>query len=101
MPTDMVESVVDGAFLLRLKALGYGLTYGPDIAPDETGAARRPFGDVALGGRLRQALKATNDDIPTGAPVDAARKLLVTESPSLAENSRRIHQFVAEEALPT
>ena len=96
MNVGMNEDIVEQAALDWFEELGYDRLYGPDIAPGEPGAERESFGDVVLVGRLRQALEAINEDIPAEALDEAVRKLLITESPSLAENNRRFHQFVTD-----
>ena len=96
MTVGMTENVVEDAALAWFEELGYERRYGPDIALGEPAEERASFGDVVLVGRLRKALKAINEDIPAAALDDAVRRLLVTESPSLAENNRRFHQFVVE-----
>ena len=99
MPPSLTENVVEQAALDWFEELGYERLYGPDTAPDEAGAERGAFGDVVLVDRLRQALDQTNEDIPAEALDHAVRKVLITESPSLSDNSRRLHRSAVEGVL--
>src|SRR5882757_6850546 len=89
----LTESVVEDAALDWLKALGYDVRYGPDIAAGEAAAERSDpgFRDVILDGRLRRALARLNRDLPCEALDDALRKLIKADAPSLIERNRAIH----------
>ena len=64
MSGTFTESIVEDAALAWLKALGYAVLYGPDIAAGELAAERSDpnYRDVVLEGRLRQALMRLNPD---------------------------------------
>jgi type I site-specific restriction-modification system R (restriction) subunit len=86
--TAFTESVVEDAALTWLKALGYAVLHGPDIAAGEPAAERSDpdYRDVLLEGRLRQALVRLNSDLPHEALEDAYRKLRnVVQARSFAE----------------
>lgn len=51
----VTESVVEEA-LAWIESLGWAAAHGPDIAPDTPGGERTDYGQVALAGRLRDAL---------------------------------------------
>jgi type I restriction enzyme, R subunit len=94
--TNFTESVVEGAALEWLEALGYAVLHGPDIAHGEPGAERSDsnYRDVILEGRLRNALVALNRDLPPEAIEDAWRKLMRTDAPSLAERNRALQRML-------
>ena len=56
----MSESTVEEAALEWLDGLGYGVLYGPDIAPGEPAAERAGYGEAVLMERLRSALARVN-----------------------------------------
>ncbi|CAG0956800.1 partial Type I restriction enzyme EcoR124II R protein, partial [Anaerolineae bacterium] len=90
------ESVLEETTLDWLKALGYSVVAGPSIAPEESGAERADYRQVVLEGRLREALKNVNPDIPEEALDEAFRKIIRAESPSLTENNRRFHRMLTD-----
>lgn len=91
MNTALFESDVEEAALEWLGELGFLTLHGPEIAPDEPGAEREPFGDVVLVGRLRDAIDRLNPSIPPEAREEALRKVLRPESPALVEQNRTFH----------
>jgi type I restriction enzyme R subunit len=54
--TRLAESDVEQATLAWLKAIGWRIAHGPDIAPDQPLAERADYGEVVLARRLRDAL---------------------------------------------
>ena len=92
------ESVVEEAALAWLEALGWSVLHGPDIAVGEPGAARTDpnYRDVIIEGRLRQALKRLNPDLPPEALEDAYRKLTRVDAPSLVERNRAVHRMLVD-----
>ncbi|MFT5029622.1 MAG: type I restriction enzyme R subunit, partial [Candidatus Binatia bacterium] len=57
------ESHVEDAALEWFGELGYSVGHGPQLAPGEPSAERRSFGEVALVGRLREAIRRLNPAI--------------------------------------
>ena len=96
--TAFIESVVEEAALAWLGALGYTVLHGPDIAVGQSAAERSDpnYRDVVLEGRLRQALKRLNADLPPEALEDAYRKLTRVDAPSLVERNRGMHRMLVE-----
>lgn len=108
------ESIVEDAALAWLLSLGYAVLHlpapqsdlsavpgtaqagaarqagGPDIAAGEPAAERNDpnYRDVALEGRLRQALMRFNPELPAEAIKDAYRKLTRTERRLFSGESR-------------
>ena len=90
------ESVVEEACLAWLEGLGYGLLFGPDIAPGTLWAERDDYGQCYLPRRLRQALERLNPGVPAGALDDAFRRLTRPESASLVANNHTLHRYLVE-----
>lgn len=94
--TAFVESHVEDAALAFLKELQYETIHGPTLAPDGKNPERQSYSDVVLIGRLAKALAYLNPSIPATARLDALRKLLQSETPSLIEENRRLHKLITE-----
>jgi type I restriction enzyme R subunit len=52
----LTKSTVEEATLAWLKAIGWYVAHGPNIAPDMPAAERASYGEVVLAQRLRDAL---------------------------------------------
>lgn len=90
------ESTIEDATLSWFSELGYAVQYGPDLAPGEPGAERESFGDMALSGRLRDAIDQLNPNMPPEAREDACRKVLRADSPSLVAGNRAFHAMLRD-----
>jgi type I restriction enzyme, R subunit len=90
------ESILEDTALAWFESLGYSIESGPPISPGEPGAEREDYDQVILLGRLQTALENINQNIPSDAIGEAARKITRTESPSLIENNRRFHRMLTD-----
>lgn len=90
------ESTVEEAALSWFKELGYGIAYGPNLAPGEAGAERASFDQVALVERLRNAVDRINPDIPHEGREEGLRKVLRPDSPSLVGSNRAFHRMLRD-----
>ena len=90
------ESHVEEASLEWLKELGWGIEHGPHIAPQEPKAERDSFSEVVLAGRLQDAIRRLNPDIPTEALEDAFKKVVRPVAGSAVSNNRRFHTLLRE-----
>ena len=90
------EFTVEAAALEWFGELGYGVAFGPDLAPGERKAERDSFGEVVLVGRLRDAVRRLNPAIPEEAREDAVRKVLRVATPSLVGTNRRFHAMLRD-----
>ena len=90
------ESHVEDAALEWLSGLGYSVLHGPDIAPDGPTPERISYGEVVLTGRLREALEGLNPHLSGETLEEVMRKVEQTETPSLVEENRRLHQYLIE-----
>ncbi|MFT5028637.1 MAG: type I restriction enzyme R subunit [Candidatus Binatia bacterium] len=82
------ESTVEDAALEWFGELGYAVGHGPHLAPGEPAAERDSFGEVALVGRLREAIRRLNPAILlralTTLRTTLLEKLLSGKMPSVA-----------------
>src|SRR5438128_2671562 len=95
MPT-LDEAIVEDAALSWLGELGYAVAHAPHLAPGEIAAERSSFADVALVGRLREAIARLNPAIPSDAREEALRKVLRHDAPSLVGNNRALHHVLRD-----
>ena len=89
--TTLTETDVEQAALDWLRAFGWQVVHGPDIAPDTPEAERADYGQVVLERRLRDALAALNPGLPASALDDAFRKLTRPEGSILEARNRAFH----------
>jgi type I restriction enzyme R subunit len=92
--TAFTESVVEEAALDWLKAIGWRVAHGTDIAPDMPAAERANYSEVVLGTRLRDALAQLNPTMPSEALEDAYRKLTRPEGTGLIQRNRALHRLL-------
>lgn len=92
------ESDLENATLEWLEELGFGIVFGPNIAPDGESPERESYKDIVLIGRLRSAVSAINPDIPRDAQEDAIKKVInvAYSNPSLLETNHAFHRMLAE-----
>ncbi len=97
--SSFTESDVEDAALDWLKALGYTILHGPEIAAGEPGAERDDSGyrDVVLERRLRQALERLNPTLPAAALEDAYRRITRLDTPSLVPSNHDWHKMLVDE----
>lgn len=68
------ESVFGQTALALMKAIRYAIISGPEIVTDEVAAGREHLTEVALGGRLCQALQGLKQEMSTDILKEAFRK---------------------------
>ncbi|GIW41256.1 MAG: hypothetical protein KatS3mg076_1833 [Candidatus Binatia bacterium] len=90
------ESVVEDAALDWLQGLGWAFEHGPDIAPDGAQPERSDYGQVVLGGRLRDALARLNPELPQEALDEAFRRLTRPEGADVVHRNRAFHRMLVE-----
>ncbi|MCX7607712.1 MAG: type I restriction endonuclease subunit R [Anaerolineales bacterium] len=90
------ESTVESAALAWLKALGWQVKNGAEIAPDGTTPERTDFSVVVLERRLRDALGLFNPHLPPEALEDAFRRLTHPEGADLLSRNRAFHKMLVE-----
>jgi type I restriction enzyme R subunit len=96
MSNRFTESIIEETALEWLRDLGYSIVFGNDIAPEEPAAERENYGEVVLTGRLKDALKRINPNVPDEALEDAFRKVTRPTSVSLVGNNRAFHAMLTD-----
>jgi len=98
MAQPFTESVVEDAALDWLKALGYVVLHGPEIAIGELATERSDpnYRDVILERRLREALFRLNPELPVEALEDAYRKVTRADAATLIERNRAVHRMLVD-----
>ncbi len=97
MPQSSVsESDVEEAALDWLRASGWEVAYGPDIAPDAPDSERADYGSVVLERRLLDALARLNPALPDSALRGAFRKLTRPDGTTLEARNRTIHRLLVD-----
>ena len=90
------ESHLEEATLDWFRELGYQTIHGPNIAPGESGAERQTLGQTVLEGRLREALRRLNPDMPEESREEALRKITRISTPSLIQTNRAFHRLIRD-----
>lgn len=89
---DLVEQVALGIF----QELGWEFADPLLIAPDGPQKARGSYGEVILSDVLASAVQRLNPDIPADALEAAIKQVIISETPSLIEENRRIHRLLVD-----
>ena len=93
--TSLTEADVEHVALCWLRALGWQVSDGANIAPEMPNAERDDYGDVVLHARLRESLAALNPSLPAAALDDALRKLTRPEGSTLEACNPAFHRRLA------
>ncbi|MFN8679119.1 MAG: type I restriction endonuclease subunit R [Thermomicrobiales bacterium] len=88
------ESVIEGAALAWLEALGYTVVHGPDIAPGGIFPERVDYREVVLSGRLSDAVARINMEASAEAQEEAIRLVLQVGAPGLLDANREFHRLL-------
>ncbi|GIV83934.1 MAG: hypothetical protein KatS3mg052_0941 [Candidatus Roseilinea sp.] len=92
----LTESDIESAALDWLRATGWQVAYGPDLAPDGPAPERTDYGQVVLEQRLRDALARLNPQLPAEALEDAFRKLTRPADADLMQRNRTLHRRMVD-----
>ncbi len=90
----MTEDQLEQEALGWLADVGYGVVYGPDIAPDGLAPERDNYRQVILTGRLRAAIDQLNPAVPAAARADALKQVVDLGIAALLTANRRFHQLL-------
>ena len=92
--TPITEAEVETAALDWLRALGWQVAHGPDIAPDTPNAERDTYDQVVLERWLCDALSNLNPVLPAHAFDEAYRKLTQPQGSTLEARNRAFHRML-------
>ncbi|GAA5483334.1 type I restriction endonuclease subunit R [Haloferula sargassicola] len=92
----LTESIVEDAALEWFGELAYAIGHGPEMAPGEAAAEREGFGDVVLEGRLREALRCLNPEVPEEAQEEVLRRVLRVADGTLVRTNRAFHKLLRD-----
>ncbi|MDR2974535.1 MAG: hypothetical protein LBV00_07455 [Propionibacteriaceae bacterium] len=90
------EDALEQWVLAMLAELGWLHVYGPDIAPGEPAAARDDFREVILVGRLTDAVRRLNPQLPDPAVADVIATLRRTESPVIESENWNAYRYLTQ-----
>lgn len=90
------EAAVEQALLDQLRALDYSIEHEEDIGPDGHRPERESHDEVVLKTRFEDAVARLNPGLPLEARLDAVRRVMQVELPSLLEENRRLHKLMTE-----
>jgi type I restriction enzyme R subunit len=90
------EEIVENAAVDIIRSLGYEFLDPTLIAPDGDKPERGAYADVILEKCVEAAVARLNPSIPDDARQAAIKQLLVSETPSLVEENRRIHRLLTD-----
>ncbi len=91
------ESDVEAAALSWFSDLGYDVANGMHLAPGEPASERDSFSDVVLVGRLRDAIRRLNPQMPAEARDEALRKVLRVGTSALLQTNRAVHRMIRDD----
>jgi type I restriction enzyme R subunit len=88
----ITESELEAQAITWFQDTGWEFRHGPDIAPDGDTPERADYRQVLLTGRLFEALRRLNPEIPEIVLEDAFRRIAKPDHPSLVFNNRSFHE---------
>ncbi len=90
------EALVEDAVAELIQSLGWRYESPLAIAPDGPNRLRTHNGEVVLQSCLEDAARKLNPNIPDEALKSALKQVVVSETPSLIEENRRIHRLLVD-----
>lgn len=94
--TKLTESTLETFAIEQLEQMGYQYLYTPGISLDEEKPERSSYEDVLLLGRLREAVRRINPDIPDEIREEAIKTIQRIGSPDLIANNESFHRMLTE-----
>jgi type I restriction enzyme, R subunit len=76
--------------------VGWDYVYGPHIAPGAQAEERTTWRDIVLVGRLREAVRNLNPQLPGEAVDRVVAEVVTSASPVVIENHRALHRLLLE-----
>ncbi len=90
----MTEDKIEQSALDTLRELGWEVLFGPDIGPD--GSGEREYSEVALVGRLDDAVARINPSLTETDRQEAIKKTLRSNSPDLVLDNHAFHKLLID-----
>lgn len=94
--TRITEYNIEAFAIELLEKLGYEYIYAPDIAPDGESPERNNYEQVLLLGRLQNAVRKINPNIPDASQAEAIKEIQRIASPELLTNNETFHRYLTE-----
>lgn len=94
--TKLTESAIEDFAIELFQQQGFSYLYGPDIAPDGETPERQNYDEVLLVGRLENALKRINPNVPHDVLQAALKDVQRVHSPDLLANNEAFHRLLTE-----
>lgn len=92
----LTEGALEQLALTWFQDSGWEYRHGPDIAPDGETPERADYRQVVLTGRLREALRRLNPDVPEGVLDEVLHRVTKLQEPSLLQSNRRFHEALVD-----
>jgi type I restriction enzyme R subunit len=94
--TKITENSIEELAISCLEQQGYSYIYAPDISPDGDNPERETYEDVLLVGRMINAVRRINSDVPYESQHEAIKEVQRISSPELLANNEAFHRMLTE-----
>ncbi len=92
----MTEDHLEQLALTWFQDSGWDYRHGPDIAPDGDMPERADYRQVLLHGRLHEALRRLNTDVPDAVLEEVLHRIAKLHEPSLIQSNRSFHEALLD-----
>lgn len=92
----ITEDQLEQLALTWFQDSGWEYRHGPDIAPDGDTPERADYRQVLLQGRLFDALRRLNPDVPDAVLEEALHRVAKLHEPSVVQSNRRFHETLLD-----
>ncbi len=92
----MTEDDLEQLALTWFQDSGWEYRHGPDIAPDGDTPERTDYRQVLLQGRLHEALRRLNPDVPDAVLEEVLHRVAKLHEPSLVQSNRGFHETLLD-----
>ena len=92
----MTEDDLEQLALAWFQDSGWEYRHGPDIAPDGDTPERTDYRQVLLQGRLHEALRRLNPDVPDAVLEEVLHRIAKLHEPSVIQSNRSFHEALLD-----
>jgi len=92
----MTEDDLEQLALTWFQDSGWEYRFGPDIAPDGDTPERADYRQVLLQGRLHEALRRLNPDVPDAVLEEVLHRVAKLHEPSVIQSNRSFHEVLLD-----